>query len=157
MRPIKIIIISFIGLFAAIAIFLYSSVWLWPELWGSRRLGKMLYLLSWDNDAKIVVYGNAVIGNTCYGGAYIIPSDTTGLTGEYVLDAVPFPNHIIVLSCLYTMNENKYYLISKDYEAKDTICVDSIVKCVHPYDDFICFSNTCDSLGISIPPSWKYH
>jgi hypothetical protein len=154
-RQIKIILVSVIGLFTAITVILYSSAWLWPELWGSYKLGKKLYLLSWDNNTSIIVYGTAVIGNTCHGGSYVIPSDTIGLTGEYVLDAVPFSNHIIVMSNLYTLNEKKYYLISKDYEKADTISVDIIKNHIQPYADFILFSNTCDSLGISIPSSWK--
>ena len=155
MKSIRIIVISIISLIVAISVILYSSVWLWPELWGSRKLGKGLYLLSWDNDTKIVVYGNTLIGNTCYGGSYIIPSDSIGLTGEFVLDAVPTKEYVIVMSNLYTMNKKKYYIISRLFEAADTINVALINNYVHPYGDYISFSKQCDSLGIDIPAYWK--
>ena len=52
-------------------------------------------------------------------------------------------------------NKNKYYVISKDFGDLNDPVLELTEKHLHPFEDYTSFCNTCDSLGISIPSSWK--
>lgn len=150
----RILIYCFLIIGALFGLFSISE-WLWPELWGSHSLGNDLYLINWENDTKIVVFSKNLRGNTCYSGSFVIPSGPVSTTREYVVDAVSNDNYIIILSLLIDNNKNKYYVISKDFGDLNDPVLEITERHLHPFEDYTSFCNTCDSLGISIPSSWK--
>lgn len=65
--------ISIAILSLSVILFLWATEWLWPELHGSKKIGDGIYLFEFDG-GPIIVKGNSISGNTCYGGEGIIPN-----------------------------------------------------------------------------------
>ena len=80
-------------LIQGIMFLLILSLWLYPQLWGSRDLGDGLYLIDGDHlEDRVIVYGTNIEGNACFGGEVIIPSIKKSI-----------PQIIIVSNYLYLM------------------------------------------------------
>lgn len=130
----------------------------WPYLWGSHSLGNNLYLLDWESNTKIVVFGKPQNARICNSGSYIIPSGPVSETREYVLDAVSTEKIILVLSYLVVEDRYNYYVISKDFNPINYTSSEIRANNMVTYSDYSSFYGKCDSLDLKsiIPSNWKY-
>lgn len=124
------------------------STYVFPEIWGSKSLGKNLYTMDWDSGEKIIVLGHGFDGNVCVVGSSIVPTpenqtDSLGKFAEYVSD-VKFDNKfVIVRTGNFRSGKVKYYIIDKNYDV-DNILPETIIKdYTTVYDDSVSFANDC--------------
>lgn len=133
------------------AIFFFSSEWLCPEFHGSYHLGHGIYMMEWEDGDRIIVKGTNVRGNTCYGGLLLVPTyesqyDSLGRRQEYVKDARPDGEYIIVKTGNHQTNISKYYIISNKSDViTNGVATDNIIC----FTDSVKFQKKCDSLNIN--------
>ena len=74
-KILKFTLIFILSLFLFVAVFDYSSKWLFPQWNGSYDLGNNLYMMDWERGNKIIVYCSRKTGRTCSGGSPVIPHE----------------------------------------------------------------------------------
>lgn len=111
-------------LFAIFLLLLALSPWWFPEWWGSRPLGNNIYLIDWDNNSKIIVWGSGKIGDACYAGQLLIPNKKNSYS-EKIISVETKARYIYVKTSID--NKNKYYIIDLKYD-KENIDVKDLIK-----------------------------
>ena len=136
-----------------IIIFLFVTVWFWPESHGSYSLGKNIYMMEWDGGGRVIVQGSDIEGNTCYGGIQLIPTyesqyDSLGNIVEYVVDAKADENWIIAETYNKISQQKKYYIIDKRANIEKYDVKKIMRTSVSEFNDSIIFQKACVSNGI---------
>lgn len=131
--------ISIAILSLSVILFLWATEWLWPELHGSKKLGDGIYLFEFDG-GPIIVKGNSISGNTCYGGEGIIPNMQFDSLCERV-DKYEFDEKWIIAKTKNNHGEIKFYILNKaEYKR----------KALETYTDSISFARSCRNHNITL-------
>ncbi|MGM9828530.1 MAG: hypothetical protein ACI30C_00680 [Muribaculaceae bacterium] len=136
------------SVFVIIMLLIYVSDWIWPEYNGSYDLGNNIYMLEWDGGGKIIVNGATIEGNTCYGGASLIPTyenqyDSIGNFAEYVVDAKSDDNWVIAKTNNHISHQRKYYILNKKYNPNKMTVEDIISTKIVFFTDSNEFAKKC--------------
>lgn len=121
----------------------------------SHNLGNNIYMMEWDEGARIIVNCSNKSGRTCYGGAYLIPTyenghDSIGNFTEYVVTAKSDEKWVIVKTDNFQSKQHKYYIINKDYDSNEMTTEEIINTKIDCFTDSSEFANKCLENGISI-------
>lgn len=121
----------------------------------SHNLGNNIYMMEWDEGARIIVNCSNKSGRTCYGGAYLIPTyenghDSIGNFTEYVVTAKSDEKWVIVKTDNFQSKQRKYYIINKDYDPNEMTTEEIINTKIDCFTDSSEFANKCLKNEISI-------
>lgn len=111
-------------MFVTLFILFILSPWLFPEWWGSHSLGNNIYLLDWDNNSELIVWGGDKEGYACFSGALLIPNEKNSNT-ERIISVETNEDSIFVKTSID--NRKKYYIIDLNFD-KNKIDLDDVVK-----------------------------
>lgn len=146
-----VIVIAYICLI----VFLYISSWWFPEFCGSYNLGNNIYMLDCDGGGRIIVSGSSFDGNTCIGGAQLIPTyenhlDSLGNFAEIVIEAEADENWIIAKTENKRNLQRKYYILDKR-NITDKVDSEVIIKTrIRSFADSIEFAEQCHNSKIRL-------
>lgn len=103
-----------------IIIFVISSIWIFPSLWGSQSLGKDLYLVAWDGGGCVMMYSSreSLFGNVCENGTIFIPAEYNP-ERERIIKEAHDDNWIVAETRFEHSGIKKYYIVSKDFNPND--------------------------------------
>ena len=123
-------LIFILSFFLFVAVFDYSSKWLFPQWNGSYDLGNNLYMMDWERGNKIIVYCSRKTGRTCSGGSPVIPHEHP--REVYVKSAKANDRWVIVKALTTESDKLCYYLIDKSFNIKnldwEIVNCDSIIQ-----------------------------
>ncbi|MBO5603451.1 MAG: hypothetical protein J5957_12740 [Prevotella sp.] len=155
----KIMLCLLVGFFVLCSIslfFLPISDYLFPKLNGSYNLGNGIYMIEWD-DGRIIVNGEQIIGNTCYGGSPLIPSIRTAIDSadytynyERVVKVKSDREWIIAKTHNHQNGQEIFYIIDKGFDINKTTAEDIVNNYIHVYSDSISFAKACNEKKIGI-------
>lgn len=104
-----------------IIIFLISSIWIFPEFWGSQSLGKDLYLVVLDGPGCVMVYcpKESLTGKICGDGPVFVPTDNLKEARERIIKEAHDDNWIIAETIFEHSDKKQFYIVSKEFNQDD--------------------------------------
>lgn len=122
----------FAAIIVCFTLFLEVTHWFFPSWCGSHSLGNNLYLLDWDFNQQILVYGCAFEGRACISGPNLIREYNLLYHGSYDWESIVSVENndtclIVKTRTTDSLLSEFSYVIEKGYDDKITE-YDDIVK-----------------------------
>lgn len=150
------LLVGFFVLCSFFFIFITISDYIFPKFNGSYNLGNGIYMIEWDG-GRIIVNGEQIIGNTCYGGSPLIPSirtvmDSADYTYNYerVVKVASDRKWIIAKTHNHQNGQDIFYIIDKGFVIDKTTAEEIVNNYIHAYSDSISFARACNENKINV-------
>lgn len=153
-KAIRRLIIIGLSIPLLILIFLYLSIWVFPELWGSYSLGSNLYLVKTEKDESILFLTDHLDGRVCDGGIDVLSpiaeyTDTNFVRNsyEYVVKSAHNEKWILVKTRNSATGLNRYYAIFKNFDSSHILkSIDDLESQLYEHNNWNLYCQRIDSL-----------